>query len=271
MPPKRKLNWLKEASPENTCRILSNVRCLSEGVDVPSLDAVLFLTPRSSQVDVVQSVGRVMRKDPAGKKKRGYVILPVVIPAGMEPSEALNDNKVYKVVWEVLQALRSHDDKFDAMIKKLELIGSDPKKMEVVAITDKIQQKSQALTAKQKKQASSKGYSIGEANDLTLGEAKQAELQFNVGELERALYARIVKKCGNRNYWDEWAKDIAKIANTHISRITAIVQNPENESEVTAFQNFAEESLQDSSPLFIHYGTCYVSNIRKKRYLRNRL
>ncbi len=240
-----KLDWLKAPSAENTCRILSNVRCLSEGVDVPSLDAVLFLTPRSSQVDVVQSVGRVMRKDPEGKKKRGYVILPVVIPAGMDPSEALNDNKVYKVVWEVLQALRSHDDKFDAMINKLELIGSDPKKMEVVAITDKIQQKSQTLTAKQQKQASAAGYSIGESNDPAVGEAKQAELQFNVGELERALYARIVKKCGNRNYWDEWAKDIAKIANTHISRITAIVQNPENESEVAAFQNFATELRDD--------------------------
>jgi predicted helicase len=67
-----KLNWLKAAIPENTCRILSNVRCLSEGVDVPALDAVLFLTPRNSQVDVVQSVGRVMRRTPDGKKKLGY-------------------------------------------------------------------------------------------------------------------------------------------------------------------------------------------------------
>ncbi|WP_035418918.1 helicase-related protein, partial [Ferrovum myxofaciens] len=75
-----KLSWLKAESPDNTCRILSNVRCLSEGVDVPALDAVLFLTPRNSQVDVVQSVGRVMRNAPG--KKRGYVILPVVIPAG---------------------------------------------------------------------------------------------------------------------------------------------------------------------------------------------
>jgi predicted helicase len=96
-----KLNWLKAPAPENTCRVLSNVRCLSEGVDVPSLDAVIFLTPRNSQVDVVQSVGRVMRNAPG--KKRGYVILPVVIPAGVEPHEALNDNKTYTVVWQVLQ------------------------------------------------------------------------------------------------------------------------------------------------------------------------
>src|SRR5690606_28759947 len=100
-----KINWLKEEPAENTCRILSNVRCLSEGVDVPALDAVLFLTPRNSQVDVVQSVGRVMRNAPG--KKLGYVVLPVVIPYGVSPDEALNDNETYRVVWEVLQALRS--------------------------------------------------------------------------------------------------------------------------------------------------------------------
>ncbi len=127
-----KLSWLKAEPPANTCRILSNVRCLSEGVDVPALDAVLFLTPRNSQVDVVQSVGRVMRIAPG--KKLGYVILPVVIPAGVEPHDALNDNKVYKVVWDVLQALRSHDDRFDAFVNKLDLIGRDPRKMEVISI-----------------------------------------------------------------------------------------------------------------------------------------
>src|SRR5690606_15855662 len=126
------LAWLREEPPEGTCRVLSNVRCLSEGVDVPALDAVLFLTPRNSQIDVVQSVGRVMRNAPG--KKRGYIILPVVIPAGVEPHEALNDNATYKVVWQVLQALRSHDDRFDAMVNKLDLIGKDPSKMEVVAI-----------------------------------------------------------------------------------------------------------------------------------------
>jgi predicted helicase len=131
-----KLAWLKADADADTCRILSNVRCLSEGVDVPALDAVLFLTPRNSQVDVVQSVGRVMRNAPG--KKRGYVVLPVVIPVGVEPHDALNDNQTYKVVWQVLQALRSHDDRFDAMVNKLELIGKDLRKMEVIAITDKM-------------------------------------------------------------------------------------------------------------------------------------
>ena len=129
-----KLNWLKSEVRKNHCRVLSNVRCLSEGVDVPALDAVLFLTPRNSQVDVVQSVGRVMRKAPG--KIRGYVILPVVVPADMEPDKALNNNKVYKVVWQVLQALRSHDDQFDAFVNKLDLVGSNNSKMEVIAVTD---------------------------------------------------------------------------------------------------------------------------------------
>ena len=213
-----KLTWLKEEISEDTCRILSNVRCLSEGVDVPALDAVLFLTPRNSQVDVVQSVGRVMRK--SSGKKRGYVVLPVVIPTGMEPHEALNDNQVYKVVWEVLQALRSHDDRFDAMINKLDLIGRDVSKMEVIAITDKIQKKNRKSS---KKKTGRGKHTIGEPEQKY--KPDQAELEFEVGEIERALYAKVVKKCGNRHHWEDWAKDIAKIAGTHIARITAIVSD----------------------------------------------
>ena len=235
-----KLNWLKAATTENTCHILHNVRCLSEGVDVPALDAVLFLTPRNSPVDVVQSVGRVMRK--ALGKERGYVILPVVIPTGIEPHQALNDNKTYKVVWNVLQALRSHDDRFDAMINKLDLIGNDRSKMEVIAITDQMHRKID--TGKEKGSAVKGRYGIGENDDSSqYGKApKQQTLQFEVGEIERAIYAKVVKKCGNRLYWTEWATDIAKIAKT---RITAIVSNEENSREVAAIKAFAEELRDD--------------------------
>ena len=74
------MGWLKSTSAaSNECRVLTNVRCLSEGVDVPSLDSVMFLTARNSQVDVVQSVGRVMRKAPG--KKYGYIVIPIVIPS----------------------------------------------------------------------------------------------------------------------------------------------------------------------------------------------
>ncbi|PJI32486.1 DEAD/DEAH box helicase [Acinetobacter pseudolwoffii] len=256
---KEKITWLKEQAPENTCRILSNVRCLSEGVDVPSLDAVLFLTPRNSQVDVVQSVGRVMRKAP--NKELGYVILPVVIPAGVEPEQALNNNEAYRVVWQVLNALRAHDDRFDAMINKLEFNGKDVSRMEVVAIADKVVKKTKkvkpqptdgnetsgqsGLSEGKKRKAKAQargGSSIGQAVSPM---PQQTEMEFEVGEIERALYAKIVKKCGNRHHWEDWASDVAKIAKTHIDRIQAILENPINTNEIAAFNEFAHELRDD--------------------------
>lgn len=239
-----KLTWLKAEAPANTCRILSNVRCLSEGVDVPALDAVLFLTPRNSQVDVVQSVGRVMRNAPG--KKRGYVVLPVVIPAGMEPHEALNDNQTYKVVWQVLQALRSHDDSFDAMVNKLDLIGSDPSKMEVIAITDKAEKRVKKSTGTSNGKAGKGRYGIGSRDQDAPGQlTQQAELTYEVGEIEKAIYAKIVDKCGNRHHWEDWANDIAKIARTHIDRIKGILENPEYTNEKATFEAFAAELRDD--------------------------
>ncbi|BEH13959.1 DNA damage-inducible protein [Marinobacter shengliensis] len=237
-----KLEWLKATTEANTCRILSNVRCLSEGVDVPALDAVLFLTPRSSQVDVVQSVGRVMRLSPG--KELGYVILPVVIPAGVEPEEALNSNETYRVVWQVLNALRSHDDRFDAMINKLEFNGSMPSKMEVVAVADKVVPKATKKSKKERKAGKARGgAAIGSKDPNLLPE--QAELVFEVGDIERALYAKIVKKCGNRHHWEDWANDIAKIANTHIDRIKAILEDKNHTEEIDAFNAFAAELRDD--------------------------
>ena len=240
-----KLNWLKAETPDNTCRILSNVRCLSEGVDVPALDAVLFLTPRNSQVDVVQSVGRVMRK--AEGKKRGYIILPVVIPAGVEPHTALEDNKTYKVVWQVLNALRSHDDRFDAMVNKLDLNGPDTSKMEVIAISDKIARKAK----KPDKKDTGKGkFKLGKEHKKPgkggkADDTPQMALELEVDEIQRAIYAKIVKKVGNRSHWEDWANDIAKIARTHITRIQTILDTPANTAEIAAFNAFAEELRDD--------------------------
>ncbi|KAB7632273.1 DEAD/DEAH box helicase [Stenotrophomonas rhizophila] len=240
-----KLDWLKASPPEDTCRILSNVRCLSEGVDVPALDAVLFLTPRNSQVDVVQSVGRVMRNAPG--KKRGYVVLPVVIPAGVEPHEALADNKTYAVVWQVLQALRSHDDRFDAMVNKLDLVGPDHSKMEVVAIADTVQRKTARLVDNSARQVGkAKGqYAIGEKAERYGPAPDQIGFEFEVGQIERALYAKVVDKCGNRHHWEDWANDIAKIAQTHIDRIKAVLEDDSQPKAREAFNAFAHELRDD--------------------------
>ena len=231
------LNWLEAEIPENHCRVLSNVRCLSEGVDVPALDAVLFLTPRNSQVDVVQSVGRVMRNAPG--KTRGYVILPVVIPAGMEPDTALNNNKVYKVVWQVLQALRSHDDQFDAFVNKLDLVGSNNRKMEVIAVTDN------TVRPAKREPRTGGGRTIGVPEDAAPMPVDQYALHFDIGEIEQAIYAKVVQKCGRRLYWEDWATDIADIAKTHITRITTIVGNANNTREAGKFKAFADELRDD--------------------------
>lgn len=244
----QKLNWLK-ATPEPQydedgkerpiCRVLSNVRCLSEGVDVPALDAVLFLTPRNSQVDVVQSVGRVMRLAP--NKTRGYVILPVVIPPNVDANKALDDNQTYKVVWQVLNALRSHDDRFDAMINKMDLTGIDRSKMEVIAITDKV-------AAKAKKKGAGKGdTTIGTPTKKKKDEVEdvQQSFSFESGEIERAIVAKVVQKVGNRHHWEDWANDISKIAQTHIKLITDILERPDCDTERAVFEEFAIEIRDD--------------------------
>ena len=237
-----KIQWLKSPAPKDTCRILSNVRCLSEGVDVPALDAVLFLTARKSQVEVVQSVGRVMRNAPG--KTRGYIVLPVVIPSGVEPHEALNDNKTYKVVWQVLQALRSHDDQFDAMINKIDLNGSDPQKMEVIAVTDLGKRRVKVMN---EATGLARGYNnLGKAQPAS-GRVQelQSSFVFEVTEFERAIIAKVVEKVGNRHHWEEWANDIAKIARTHIDRIKAILENPKNTKAIATFKEFSAELKDD--------------------------
>ena len=200
------LQWLKQDTTKDgtVCRILSNARCLSEGVDVPALDAVMFLNPRKSVVDVVQSVGRVMRK--AEGKQCGYIILPIGVPAGVPPEEALADNEKYKVVWQVLQALRAHDDRFNAIINQLELNNQRPGQIQIIGVGGDGERKN------------------GGANDKPV----QTHLNFPLQDWENAIFAKIVIKCGTRKYWEQWAQDVAKIAERHIVRITALLKGSED-------------------------------------------
>ena len=137
----QKLAWLQTVDPdgEPTCRILSNARCLTEGVDVPALNAVVFLAPRKSQVDVVQAVGRVMRR--AEGKQMGYIILPVVVSPDEDPARVLDDNQTFQVVWSVLRALRSHDDRFDLEINSLDLNRRVSERIKIVSGDDKVDDK----------------------------------------------------------------------------------------------------------------------------------
>ncbi|WP_217582359.1 hypothetical protein, partial [Lysinibacillus sp. GbtcB16] len=76
----------------------------------------IFLAPKKSQVDIVQAVGRIMRK--AEGKDYGYIILPIVIPIDEKPETILDNNKNYEAVWQVINALRSVDERFEAMVDK---------------------------------------------------------------------------------------------------------------------------------------------------------
>ena len=104
----RELRALADADRDGECRVVCNVKLFTEGVDVPSLDAVAFLDPRDSQVDVVQAVGRVMRKAPG--KRFGYIIIPVVVEPDRDVAAALErGTEGYGTVGRVLRALQAHD------------------------------------------------------------------------------------------------------------------------------------------------------------------
>lgn len=224
-----KLSWLKHAPTDGKeCRILTNVRCLSEGVDVPSLDAVMFLSARNSQVDVVQSVGRVMRR--AQGKKYGYIIIPVVVPSNVKPEDALDKNDNFKVVWTVLNALRAHDDRFNAMINKIDLNKKNPNDNGTVIVggvpTHEDDGGAKDTSGNKRERVEEK---------LSDNVVKQLTMQF--GELQSVIYARMVQKVGSRKYWEQWAKDIAQIAQRHVDRITRIVADEKYKADFEEFMD----------------------------------
>ena len=204
----RQLSWLREdMTMVQRCHVLSNARCLTEGIDVPALDAILFLQPRKSQIDVVQAVGRVMRR--AKGKRHGYVVLPVVVPSGDDAGSALDRNDAYSHVWQVLQALRAHDERFDAYVNKLDLNKSKDGPISVVGV------------------ATNGDNGNGENGEEPGRNNLQGLLDFDLGELRTAIVAQIVKRCGERRYWEKWADSVTDIARRHEERIRALIENPD--------------------------------------------
>lgn len=222
---KEALDWLSEDFAEDETRVLSNVKFLTEGIDVPNLDAVIFLAPKKSQVDIVQAVGRIMRK--FKDKEYGYIILPIVIPEGTTPESILDNNKKYEAVWQILNALRSVDERFSAMINKLELNRKKPENMDVIGIGE--------APSVEDIENSSKG------NDNEQS-SYQTALDLDWGEIENAIYAKVVKKVGDRRYLEDWSEDVAKIAQRHIEQITIMIKD-KNSKTAIEFDKFLK-SLQ---------------------------
>ncbi len=186
-----KLEKLNEFQP-NTCKVLSNARCLSEGVDVPALDSIIFFDGKSAMVDIIQAVGRVMRK--AKRKKRGYIILPIALEESeiQNLDEAVN-NTNFKNIWKVLKALRSHDPSLvdEATFKeKIKIFGSDDNKKQ--------------------------------DDEKTLFDAILLQ------DLADAMYNVMPTKLGDRNYWENFTKKTGNIARTLNNRLKMIFdKNPE--------------------------------------------
>lgn len=227
------LDWLEAGTEADRCRVLSNVRCLGEGVDVPSLDAVIFLSPRKSQVEVVQAVGRVMRTAP--NKKYGYVILPVVIPADKKPEEVLDDDKRFKVVWQVLNALRSHDERFNVWINQLNFKDCVPPSVNPFLVggvayggTDRERDGTETLEKGKK------------------GKEYTPRFDFDP-ESGKKILARVVAKCGDRAYFENWAREVAEIAKSRIEQIKEKLSDPTAEQRA-AFDQFVAQMRADINP-----------------------
>ncbi len=186
-----KLEKLNQFEP-NTCKVLSNARCLSEGVDVPALDSIVFFDGKSAMVDIIQAVGRVMRK--AKRKKRGYIILPIALEEHeiQNLDEAVN-NTNFKNIWKVIKALRSHDPSLvdEATFKeKIKIFGSDD--------------------------------SNNHNDEKTLFDAILLQ------DLADAMYNVMPTKLGDRNYWENFTKKTGNIARTLNNRLKMIFEkNPE--------------------------------------------
>lgn len=207
---RRKLDWLK-ADTEGACRVLSNARCLSEGIDVPALDGVVFFDTRDSVVEIVQSVGRVMRKpnDEAERRRKqyGYIILPVGIP-----SKALDHYDSYiagdpqfRGIWKVIKALRAHDE---SLVDEAEFRS----KIQVIDGGD--------------------GDGAGGGGQ---GEIPLDLPNLPIGDISEAVYAAIPKKLGDTTYWHDWAASVADIAQAIIHRIHALLKEPAPRKAFDAF------------------------------------
>ena len=222
----RKLEWLGDGSDE--CHILSNARCLTEGVDVPALDAILFLSPRSSQIDVVQAVGRAMRKSDATGKKFAYIIIPITVPAQENYESVILDSR-YNPTFQVLQALKSHDEDFYDTINQVDL--RENKKISVAIFTDDSDKKEKSEDATDEVQN----------ND-------QATLNLEVtGRIREALFARIVDSLTDKHYYAKWAEETARINAQYEERIRGVLNSDHQEprAEFEQFHSALRRELND--------------------------
>lgn len=197
---------------ENACNVLSNVRCLSEGVDVPALDSIVFFNERNAMVDIIQAVGRVMRKAP--NKEMGYIILPITLSEKQLSNldEAVT-NTSFRHIWKVLKSLRSHDASLvdEATYKeKIRVVLSDDTPNEE-------KPKKEDKASQQKKEAQEE-------------DTRKEQGLFDITtlrDLADAIYNAVPTKLGDKGYWTNFSFKTAKTVETLTQRLKAIfTQDP---------------------------------------------
>ncbi|WP_425250993.1 type ISP restriction/modification enzyme [Helicobacter pylori] len=228
-----KLENLNQFKP-NTCKVLSNARCLSEGVDVPALDSVIFFDGKSAMVDIIQAVGRVMRK--AKNKKRGYIILPIALrESEIKNLDEAVKNTNFQNIWKVLKALRSHDSSLvdEATFKeKIKIFGSD----DASNLDDEEELKK-------------------DKTEQTPNDPKQAQKTLFdailLQDLANAVYNVMPTKLGDRNYWENFAKKTGNIARTLNERLKELFgKNPEIfDNFLTSLRGNIHQSIKEEEAL----------------------
>ena len=209
------LNKLRAEIPDGRCRIVTNAKCLTEGVDVPALDAVLFMDPRKSKVEIVQAVGRVMRSAPG--KKRGYIVLPVIVPEGkrVTDSDFLRRSE-FQPVWDVIAALRAHDERMDVWVNTADIGGKPP-----ITVIDH----------------------TGSDGDDGDGDPTEAIKHFGQMSLplNDEIASALVERCGDKRYWASWGDDVGAVTNRIRARIEELLDRPDRPDIRHAFDRFLDE------------------------------
>ena len=212
------LNDLKADIPDGECHLITNAKCLTEGVDVPTLDAVLFMEPRTSKIEIVQAVGRVMRQHVS--KKRGYIVLPVIVPEGkrVTDSQFLRSSE-FQPVWDVISALRAHDERMDVWVNTADIGGTPPIKIIETNSAN-----------------GENGDKPGDDPTDSIREFAQMSLPLN-----EEIASALVERCGDKRYWKRWGDDVAEVSTRIRSRIETLLDRPDTRE---AFRRFLGEMRQ---------------------------
>ncbi len=199
-----RLDRLRDKPQPGTCQVISNARVLTEGVDVPALDAVVFLQPRKSKIDIVQAVGRVMRTYPG--KQTGYIVIPVVVPEGkgVTDTEVL-DSSDFGIVWDVVRALRSHDERMDMWVNHIDAASKSGR----VKLMDR-------------------------GTDQPLSDEDVEQLRF---VLDERVASKMVERCGDRKMWPSWGARAAGVCREVRKKVDAQLTDS---GTTEAFEEFVD-------------------------------